>query len=183
MKPARMFTIVGTLFALGLAAATTAGAAEPHPFLKLGVVMNGDYGEPLGFADRFVYKGGLDLNLNDLFAIGPEFQYQHLGYDGTVGDVDYSASENTYTFYGNGRFAPKVESKVAPFFGAGIGVVHGTAGGTVGDAEFDGFAGTKGAFHAFGGIVFGTFTADVEVRRVLADGASTDALLNFGIRF
>jgi len=40
-----------------------------------------------------------------------------------------------------------------------------------------------GAFHAFGGIVFGTPTADVEVRRVIESGATTDALLNFGIRF
>jgi len=183
MKPARMFTIVGALFAIGLAVATPAGAVEPHPFMKLGVITNGDYTDTLGFADRFVYKGGLDLNLNDLFAIGPEFQYQHFGYSATSEDADDSTSGSTYTFYGNGRFALRVQSKAAPFFGAGLGVVHGTFSDADTGIEPVGLDGTKAAFHAFGGVVYGRFTADLEVSRIFMDDASTDAVVNFGIRF
>ncbi len=183
MKTAHVVMIAGMSTAVFLGAATLATAGDISPFLKMGIIMNGDYSEPLGFSDRLVYKGGLDIGLGDLFAIGPELQFQHLGYSGTLSGVDYTTSGNIYAFYGNCRFAPKVKSSISPFVGAGLGLAHGTSRASIEGVDFSSFSGTKGSFHAFGGIEFRSLTADLEVNRIFKSGVDTNAVVNFGVRF
>lgn len=183
MRSACTFRKMVVFVFVAVAGTLMAGAADLHPFAKLGVATNGDFAEPLGFTDRVFYKGGLDLGITDAFAIGPELQFRHRTYSGTVDDVEYDASDNVVILYGNASFRPNVEWQAKPFFGAGFGFAHGSSGGTAGEVEYDGLDETKSAFHTFWGVGYGNFTVDFDVSRTFWTEASTDASLNVGFRF
>ncbi len=175
------------------ACAAVASAADIRPFLKLGIDTNGDiYSDlDLGFGSRLMYGGGVDIGLNKLISVGPEFRAKGYTAGYSLEGAEYEFKEREYDFLGNFSVAPQLDSSIAPYFGAGMGVVHLTAEfdeTIITDPPYPVFeesdSANKAVFHAFGGVRFTRHVfAEFEIRRIFMDDAGTDAIASFGVRF
>jgi len=173
--------VVGLLVMAGSSVAQAGGA---HPYFKLGIELNGDYGEPFGFEDRLLYCGGVDVQISDLIAVGPEFEFQRISAKETVFGIEYDFTQNVYEFYGNFVVTPAADAPVAPYFGAGVGVAHVTVEGDIEHFVVLEDSVTKPTIHAYGGIQFAKHVVtEFEVERIIMDDVDTEVSVNFGVRF
>ncbi|MEW6367119.1 MAG: outer membrane beta-barrel protein [Acidobacteriota bacterium] len=178
---------------IALACATMSSAADIRPFLKLGIDTNGDiYSDlDLGFGSRLTYGGGVDFVINKLISVGPEFRAKGYTADYSLAGAEYEFKEREYEFLGNFSVAPQLDASIAPYFGAGMGLVHLTAEydeTIITDPPYPVFresdSADKGVFRAFGGVRFTeNVFVEFEVRHIFMDDAGTDAIASFGVRF
>ncbi|MEW6364117.1 MAG: outer membrane beta-barrel protein [Acidobacteriota bacterium] len=178
---------------IALACAAMSSAADIKPFLKLGLHTNGNiYSDlDLGFGSRLMYGGGLDIGISRLTSVGPEFRARGYTADYSVAGAEHEFKEREYELLGNFSVAPQLDASIAPYFGAGMGVVHLTAEfdeTVITDPPYPVFresdSANKGEIRAFGGVRFTKHVfAEFEVRHIFMDGAGTDAIASFGVRF
>ncbi len=181
MKKQALTIFLVTVAVLGITA--SAGANDVHLYGKVGIVANGDYSDPFGFADRLTYHAGLDVDVVPMLQIGPEFVYQRISASEVIPGGTETLTFNLYEFFGNVTIRPNTESSLVPYGGAGIGIAHGSITGDLGDIDFTAITDNKAVFHAFGGIEFGHFLTEVEISKIFEDGSDTRVGINFGARF
>ncbi len=166
---------------LGFASAGAAG--DLHPFVKLGLDMNGNYDTPYGFTDRFLYQFGLDVPVTGMIGVGGEFDYQKKSGEETELGVTVKDSASLYQFFGNVVIAPDNDNQIKPYGFAGFGAAHVTFEIKHADeVELSGSV-TKAALQAGAGLMISHFLADVKIVHIFAEDYETDVYASIGFRF
>jgi len=158
-------------------------SAQIHPYAKIGIDLNGDFDEPLGFEDRLAYQFGIDAMVADTVGVGGELLYQRASGTETILGIEEKQSASVWEGFGNVTFSPEVSGPVSFYAYVGVGVAHVSVDiEHNGHTEFDDSF-TKAAFQVAGGTKLGLFLTELKWVKIFAEDYDSDVYLNFGVRF
>lgn len=179
----RASAILATLACVLALMPPAAGASERHPYAKIGIDTSGGESGGIGFADRLIFHGGIDLFHIWKVQIGPEVVYQRSSVEEQRGGMSVSATGTRCALFANGCLVLRPEWRFVPYAGAGFGLAYGSDTGRVRDTVVIEASDTDPALRLFGGVWISRFLVEAEISRVIQDRAETEVAINFGVRF